>query len=70
MINTREVLKNLSRAIKNGEPITLFGANMPPAFPGSAERVDQAAIQDVLRRTKEGLPQAFSGVSDDSITSD
>ncbi len=70
MVNLREVLKKFSHSIKNGEPIILSSATMEPATPNSTERVDQAAVRDVLRRRDEGLRQIFSGVSDDFTTPD
>lgn len=67
MVELLEVLKDISRAIKNGAPIVLSSRDADPAVPNSIEAVHQVTIRDVLRRRNEGVPQIFSGVSDDSI---
>lgn len=68
MVQLLEVVRDLSRAIKKRAPIVLSSIEADPADPNSIEAVYQATIYDVLRRNASGEPQAFSGVSDDSIT--
>lgn len=67
MIDLREVLRDLGRSIKKGEPIVLSSLETNPPEPNSTARVDLAAIRDIYNHSVESRPQIFSGVSDDKV---
>jgi len=67
MVNIREVIiRSLSRAIKNGEPVALSSYNpLPPA--NADEALADTVIGDTLKALQSGQTPRFSGTSSDFV---